>query len=187
MDLISPKESASEWLLGSAELDVGSWSGLDESGPDKLGVGLFFRINHDDGTLRVVSIVPGSSSHKSGLIQLDDKLLNIDSESVFGWNLKTLRSRLHGPPGSHVTLDLERGDGPRRKTFRINAMRGSPQYIAYQDLYGPANASQLDNLVLKKREEQKFNSMVEKQLKVEQAKFAQVPLSQQCRPCDQLS
>eukprot|EP00293_Proteomonas_sulcata_P002441 CAMPEP_0184330278 /NCGR_PEP_ID=MMETSP1049-20130417/144598_1 /TAXON_ID=77928 /ORGANISM="Proteomonas sulcata, Strain CCMP704" /LENGTH=99 /DNA_ID=CAMNT_0026652703 /DNA_START=413 /DNA_END=712 /DNA_ORIENTATION=+ len=41
-------------------------------------------------------------------------------------------------------------------------------------MYGPANASQLDALVLQKREEQKFNSMVEKQLKTEQAKFAQV-------------
>ena len=31
--LIAPKEAASEWLLGTAEMDVGSWSGLDESGP----------------------------------------------------------------------------------------------------------------------------------------------------------
>jgi len=40
-------------------------------------------------------------------------------------------------------------------------------------MFGPANASQLDQLVLQKREEQKFNSMVEKQLKLEQARFAQ--------------
>ncbi len=30
-------------------MDVGSWSGLDESGPDKLGVGLFFQQNPADG------------------------------------------------------------------------------------------------------------------------------------------
>jgi hypothetical protein len=30
-------------------MDVGSWSGLDESGPDKLGVGLFFQTNPTDG------------------------------------------------------------------------------------------------------------------------------------------
>ena len=47
------------------------------------------------------------------------------------------------------------------------------RYIAYQDIFGPANASQLDQLILQKREEQKFNSMVEKQLKNEQARFAQ--------------
>jgi hypothetical protein len=73
--------------------------------------------------------------------------------------------------------------------------------MAYSDLFGPANAAQLDALVLQKRffsastsriacdacvevrvgdsagasgrEEQKFNAMVEKQLKVEQARFAQ--------------
>ncbi len=32
-----------------SEMDVGSWSGLDESGPDKLGVGLFFQHNPADG------------------------------------------------------------------------------------------------------------------------------------------
>jgi hypothetical protein len=30
--LLAPKEYASEWLLNTAEGDVGSWSGLDESG-----------------------------------------------------------------------------------------------------------------------------------------------------------
>ena len=30
-------------------MDVGSWSGLDESGADKLGVGLFFQSNPTDG------------------------------------------------------------------------------------------------------------------------------------------
>ena len=53
-------------------------------------------------------------------------------------------------------------------------MRGSPAFIAYQDKYGVANASRLDELVLQKREEQKFNSLVEKQLRIEQTKFAAV-------------
>ena len=176
--LMAPKQSASEWLLGNAELDAGSWSGLDESGPDKLGVGLFFNSNPQDGAIRVISIVPGSAAHKSGLLELHDQLIAVENENVFGWSLKVVRQRVHGSPGSHVTLDFKRerrsGKGePESSKFRVNLMRGSPQYIAYQDMFGPANASQLDALVLQKREEQKFNSMVEKELKLEQARFAE--------------
>ena len=175
---MAPKQSASEWLLGNAELDAGSWSGLDESGPDKLGVGLFFNSNPQDGAIRVISIVPGSAAHKSGLLELHDQLIAVENENVFGWSLKVVRQRVHGSPGSHVTLDFKRerrsGKGePESSKFRVNLMRGSPQYIAYQDMFGPANASQLDALVLQKREEQKFNSMVEKELKLEQARFAE--------------
>jgi len=36
--LIAPKEAASELLLGTAEMDVGSWSGLDEFGPVRAPV-----------------------------------------------------------------------------------------------------------------------------------------------------
>ena len=186
--LLAPKEHASEWLLNTAEGDVGSWSGLDESGdippqprhfegfppaldpasagtqlhwceysvtdlwqmdctahsrtwpckvrprsdgcqrvvsgPDKLGVGLFFRHQADDGSMRVISIVPGSSAHKRGVILTGDRLMALDEESVFGWSLQVLRQRLHGTPGSIVTLDLENPDGPEgRKRYRINLTR----------------------------------------------------------------
>eukprot|EP00802_Teleaulax_amphioxeia_P023378 Tamp_23948.p1 GENE.Tamp_23948~~Tamp_23948.p1 ORF type:complete len:252 (-),score=75.64 Tamp_23948:257-991(-) len=177
--LIAPKEAASEWLLGAAEMDVGSWSGLDESGPDKLGVGLFFQHNPADGAIRIISIVPGSAAHKCGLLEIHDQLMSVENEHVFGWSLKVVRERIHGTPGSHVTLDFQRQKrekGQQEGTvhkFRVNLMRGSPQYVAYQDIFGPANASQLDQLILQKREEQKFNSMIEKQLKQEQARFAQ--------------
>ncbi len=106
--LISPKEYASEYLLGAMEGDAGSWSGLDESGADKVGVGLFFRADLDDGSITVVSMVPGSSAHLSGLVIVGDKLLAIDNESVFGFTLMTLRSKLHGLPGTYVILDFER-------------------------------------------------------------------------------
>jgi C-terminal processing protease CtpA/Prc len=94
------------------------------SGPDKLGVGLFFRHQADDGSMRVISIVPGSSAHKSGVILTGDKLIALDEESVFGWSLQVLRQRLHGTPGSIVTLDLENPDGTEgRKRYRINLTR----------------------------------------------------------------
>jgi hypothetical protein len=65
-------------------------------------------------------------------------------------------------------------DDGERKKFRVNCLRGSPQFIAYQDRFGVANASRLDELIFQKREEQKFNSMIEKQLKLEQERFAKV-------------
>jgi C-terminal processing protease CtpA/Prc len=116
--------------------------------------------------IRIISIVPGSAAHKCGLLEIHDQLVSVEDENVFGWSLKAVRQSIHGTPGTHVTLDFmrERRDtkiGQIDKTkFRVNLMRGSPQYIQYQDLFGPANASQLDQLVLQKREEQKFNSMV---------------------------
>ena len=42
--------------------------------------------NEESG--QVVSIVPGSAAHKSGVIVIGDKLISVDEESVFGWNLK---------------------------------------------------------------------------------------------------
>jgi C-terminal processing protease CtpA/Prc len=74
--------------------------------------------------MRVISIVPGSSAHKSGVILTGDRLMALDEESVFGWSLQVLRQRLHGTPGSIVTLDLENPDGPEgRKRYRINLTR----------------------------------------------------------------
>eukprot|EP00960_Hanusia_phi_P061618 764891-Hanusia_phi.AAC.4 len=173
--LRTPKEMASEWLLAQAEVEVGSWSGLDESGPDKVGVGLFFRISPDDGSLRVVSIVPGSSAHKSGLVRVKDMLVRLDDESVQGWSLHQLRLRLHGPPGSFVTLDMTRdGGGQEPFSFKLDLMRGSPYFIQFQDRYGTANAAQLNALILQKREEQKFLMIIEKQLKLEQARLVEV-------------
>eukprot|EP00282_Hemiselmis_andersenii_P000617 CAMPEP_0114135032 /NCGR_PEP_ID=MMETSP0043_2-20121206/14488_1 /TAXON_ID=464988 /ORGANISM="Hemiselmis andersenii, Strain CCMP644" /LENGTH=308 /DNA_ID=CAMNT_0001228739 /DNA_START=12 /DNA_END=938 /DNA_ORIENTATION=+ len=171
--LMAPKEHASQVLMSNMEADIGSWSGLDETGPDRVGVGLFFTCHGEDGAARMSSMVPGSSSHLSGLMLVGDKILAVDNEAVYGLTLVELRKRIHGVPGTFVTLDMERElhDG-EKKVFRVNCMRGSPQFIAYQDRYGVANASRLDELVLQKREEQKFNSLVEKQLRIEQAKFA---------------
>mmetsp|Transcript_4558 Transcript_4558/g.8945 ORF Transcript_4558/g.8945 Transcript_4558/m.8945 type:complete len:310 (-) Transcript_4558:117-1046(-) len=171
--LMPPKEHASDSLISNMEADIGSWSGLDETGPDKVGVGLFFTCHGEDGAHRMSSMVPGSSAHLSGLLLVGDKILSVDNEAVYGLTLVQLRQRIHGVPGTFVTLDMERElqDG-EKKMYRVNCMRGSPQFIAYQDRYGVANASRLDELVLQKREEQKFNSLVEKQLRIEQAKFA---------------
>ena len=84
--------------------------------------------------IRIISIVPGSAAHKCGLLEIHDQLMSVESEAVFGWSLKVVRERIHGTPGSHVTLDFQRDKrekgqkGATTHKFRINLMRGSPQY-----------------------------------------------------------
>lgn len=74
-----------------------------------------------------------------------------------------------------------------RMFFFVVLVRACVYVYVYGSLHGYAlpNAKrvdheQLDQLVNQKREEQKFNSMVEKQLKLEQARFAQVLEAKGC-------
>ena len=106
--LLPPKESASENLLSNMESDMGSWSGLDETGPDKVGIGLFFRNTENTGLFSVSSIVPGSSSHLSGLVVVGDRLVAIDNENIVGVPVVKLRSKIQGIPGTFLTLDMQR-------------------------------------------------------------------------------
>jgi len=51
-------------------------------------------------------MVPGSAAHKCGLLEIQDQLVAVENENVFGWSLKVLRQRIHGTPGTHVTLGV---------------------------------------------------------------------------------
>ena len=144
---------AASWLQEKAELETGSWSGLDESSPDKVGVGIFFK-RYPDGSFRVASIVPGSSAFKSGVINIGDKLLSLDRLLVTNLKLQELKNRLHGVPGTFAILELEKVN-QNNETYLINLTRGTPIFMDYQDKFGVANAAQIDVLLLKKREEQK--------------------------------
>lgn len=105
--LLQPKSYARENMLSNLESSMGSWSGLDESGADKVGVGIFIKIG-DTGAAVVSSVVPGSSAHLSGLISAGDKITGIDNEVVAGSSQLALRKKIHGLPGTYVTLDVER-------------------------------------------------------------------------------
>ena len=55
--LLPPKLVANTWLQNKADVEFGSWSGLDESSPNKVGVGIFFK-RFPDGSLKIISLVP---------------------------------------------------------------------------------------------------------------------------------
>jgi hypothetical protein len=107
---------------------------------------------------------------------------------VSNMNASLFCRRIYHLPHEHDVFECDTNarfqleDGERKK-FRVNCMRGSPQFIAYQDRFGVANASRLDELIFQKREEQKFNSMIEKKLKSEQEQFAKVALAASDRVC----
>jgi C-terminal processing protease CtpA/Prc len=80
---------------------------LIQTGPDSVGVGIFFKPGQE-GSLLVSSIVPGSSAHLSGLIMVGDRIAGVDNEVIVGKSQKALREKIHGKPGTFVALDIER-------------------------------------------------------------------------------
>ncbi len=119
--LFPRKLVVSGWLQNNAVVDFGSWSGLDESSPDKVGVGIFFK-RFQDGSLRVISLVPGSSAFWTGLIELDNSLVSLNRELVSNWRGHDLRLKLHAMPGSFVKLELKRFHGLSRQVRSIKCI-----------------------------------------------------------------
>jgi hypothetical protein len=176
---VRPKERADEVpsLPNSIELNIGSWSTLDQTSPSLVGVGLFFHTDsRDHGSLCVSSIAPGTSAFRCGIIEIGDKLFSLNDESVTGWNLVTLRSKLQGTPGTFVALELMRLDtkSKSRQTFRINLMRGSAHFIQYHDeheAFGHASTERIlaerRKLIELKNKEQKLYTAIDLRLQDE--------------------
>ncbi len=161
--LARPREFAEEktTLSEVIELNIGSWSMLDQTSPSNVGVGLFFRriaqgTVHGHFALCVSSIAPGSSAYRAGIIEIGDKLLCLNEESVAGWNLATLRSKLQGIPGTFVALEFERHPSKRRKNeahdhaYTINLMRGTAHFMDYYDEHEAFGTSTLTSVEAKK-------------------------------------
>ena len=111
---------ANDWLIRETELNFGSCHGLDQLGHSLVGVGLFFIPNpEENNAFYVSSIVPGSSAFRSGSVELFDKLLTVDGESVVGWTLQSLRRRLLGTHGTFIDLQLTRPNEGRVYKVRI--------------------------------------------------------------------
>jgi carboxyl-terminal processing protease len=85
------------------------------TGEDEPGIGLVVTI--DNGELKVISPRDGSPAAKAG-IEPGDLIFAIGKEPVYEMTLAQAKERLHGPPGSPVTLTLRRGRGaPMRVTI----------------------------------------------------------------------
>ncbi len=162
------------------ELNIGSWSMLDQTSPSNVGVGLFFRTEGRNG-LYVSSIAPGSSAYRSGKIGIGDKLLSLNEEIVARWNLAALRSKLQGMPGTFVALAFERTQEGILQTFSIILMRGTAHFMDYYDEHEAFGTSTLDSveakktrLLIRKKEEQQLCLSIEECLRDEQEELEKV-------------
>ena len=70
------------------------------------GVGI--EVTERDGVVTVVAPIPGTPAERAG-IRSGDRIVNIDGESTKGLSILDAARRMRGPPGTEVTLTLERG------------------------------------------------------------------------------
>ncbi len=153
---------------------------MDQTSPSNVGVGLFFRAAGHDA-LRVSSIAPGTSAYRSGKIAIGDKLLSLNDESVARWNLAALRSKLHGIPGTFVSLEFERTQEEMKQKYKISLMRGTAHFMDYYDEHEAFGTSTLNSieakkikLLMRKKEEQQMCLSIEECLRDEQEELNKV-------------
>jgi len=87
-----------------------------------IGVGI---VKGPQGGLVVSQLVPGSPAAKSGLVNVNDKLLEIDGVSVEHDTPERAMELIRGKKGSKVSLKLQRkgGTGEADKTVQVQLIR----------------------------------------------------------------
>lgn len=69
------------------------------------GIGL--QVDVRDGSLIVVNPLPGGPGERAGILT-GDRIVQIDGRSLAGWSPEEVQRLLRGPPGSRVTVTVER-------------------------------------------------------------------------------
>uniref|UniRef100_A0A6T8L2G3 PDZ domain-containing protein n=1 Tax=Hemiselmis andersenii TaxID=464988 RepID=A0A6T8L2G3_HEMAN len=153
-------------------LDVGTWAALDNAGMEKQGVGLFFE-KQITGAVVIVSMVPGCAADRTGVVRLGDELLAVNQKDIQQWTLILIRNTIQGRPGSFVVLDLKRPETEDQPSFsyRINIMRGSPQFVENSARFGQQGAEKLNLLWDKLRDVERQYFRVHEKNQVEKARF----------------
>lgn len=74
-----------------------------------VGLGVELKTNTDE--LEIVSVIPGGSADAGGLIK-GDRILAVNRQQVQVVGSERAADMLRGTEGSHVTLTIDRGEGP---------------------------------------------------------------------------
>ena len=121
------------------------------SGPDMSGVGIFFQVpENDQGVAYVQHIVPRSSAHRCGVIELGDELLAAGEvgqmpTNISGKGLLVLREKILGKQGTFVVLHFQRKN--KGEIYEIELMRGSPEYIEMMNMSTGLKEKQQNDMV----------------------------------------
>ncbi|MCS6887921.1 MAG: S41 family peptidase [Chloroflexus sp.] len=71
------------------------------------GIGIY--VGERNGALLILALIEGSPAAASGL-RAGDRILAVDGAAVDGWTIDELVSRVRGPAGTPVTLEVSRRD-----------------------------------------------------------------------------
>ncbi len=83
------------------------------------GIGIYIELDkeHND-QLTVFEPIEGTPAYKAGLMA-GDKLVKIDGESTKGIDIEKAQSKIRGPHGTAVMLEIERKGEPKPLTFKV--------------------------------------------------------------------
>jgi carboxyl-terminal processing protease len=81
------------------------------------GIGALLR--EDEGSIKVVRIIPGSAAERQGQLQAEDIILSVAEEGEEPVDISDMRireavSHIRGPKGTEVTLTVQRADGAKK-------------------------------------------------------------------------
>lgn len=83
------------------------------------GIGIYIELDKDDNDrLTVFEPIEGTPAYKAGLMA-GDKVLKIDGESTQGIDIEKAQSKIRGPHGTAVTLEVARKGEPKPLVFKV--------------------------------------------------------------------
>jgi carboxyl-terminal processing protease len=83
------------------------------------GIGIYIELDKEDNDrLTVFEPIEGTPAYKAGLMS-GDKVLKIDGESTQGIDIEKAQSKIRGPHGTAVVLEIERKGEPKPLIFKV--------------------------------------------------------------------
>lgn len=111
---------------------------LEQESGKSVGVGIE-TARDDDGNMRIVEVLPGSSAEKSGL-QKGDVIVSMDGKEIVRLTYGAALTKLDGPAGSTVRFSVLRAadapDGSEKLEFTITRAEYDKQSVDFSMLAG---------------------------------------------------
>ena len=101
----------------SSYLDADAFKELQVGTHGEFG-GLGIEVGMEDGLVKVISPIEDTPAYVAG-IKTGDLIIKLDDAQVKGLSLNDAVKRMHGKPGSKITLTVIRKDAPKPLTFTL--------------------------------------------------------------------